>query len=227
MKYLFVIGLALIIGMSTYDRNAVRNYASKYWNGLNHNCGSAYYSCTPYSYWGGEHCGYPSQGGDCANFVSQCVLAGGHQALKGGACRGYPCGREEVGARNLGVCLRNTFGWKRSCGYLMAPPSDVQVGDVLIYHAGSCDSGDAHAVIVVEGGSNAKIACHSSMHYGVSYTYMGSSKPYYEWIRYPGGSPPTPTSDEKMVKIIATDGVNRRSSPGGSIVGGYVKGTKV
>ena len=43
----------------------------------------------------------------------------------------------------------------------MAPPSDVQVGDVLIYHAGSCDSGDAHAVIVVEGGSNAKIACHS------------------------------------------------------------------
>ena len=30
-----------------------------------------------------------------------------------------------------------------------------------------------------------------------------------------------------MVKIIANDGVNRRSSPGGSIVGGYVKGTKV
>ena len=41
----------------------------------------------------------------------------------------------------------------------MAPPSDVQAGDVLIYHSGSCDSGNAHAVIVVEGGSNAKRIC--------------------------------------------------------------------
>ena len=56
----------------------------------------------------------------------------------------------------LGLCLRETFGWKRSCGYLMAPPSDVKVGDVLIYHSGSCGSASAHAVIVVEGGSNAK-----------------------------------------------------------------------
>lgn len=238
MKVFILIGLISLLGVISYDRNAVRNYAKKYWNGANHNCNSAYSSCTPYSYWGGEQCGYPSQGGDCANFVSQCLLAGGHQALKGGECRGYPCGKEEIGALKLGVCLRNTFGWKRSCGYHMPPPSDVQVGDVLIYHSGSCDSGYAHAVVVVEAGSNPKIACHSSMHYGISYTYMADSKPYYEWLRYPGGSPapepepeppvpPQPSSDEKMVKITADAGVNRRSSPGGSIVGGYVKGTKV
>ena len=143
----------------------------------------------------------------------------------------------------LGLCLRETFGWKRSCGYLMAPPSDVKVGDVLIYHSGSCGSASAHAVIVVEGGSNAKIACHSSMHYGISYDYMAGSKSYYEWLRYPGGSsdpvtpvepekpdvPVTPVTGEKMIKVTVGCGINRRSSPStsGNIVGGYAAGPKV
>lgn len=236
MKQFVLIALVSLIAVNAYDREAVRSYAAKYWNGLNHNCNTAYSTCSPYSYWGGEHCGYASQGGDCANFVSQCLLAGGHPTLKGGACRGYPCGVEEIGATNLGVCLKNQFGWKRDCGYRMAPPSDLQVGDVLIYHASSCSDYSAHATVVVEVGSDPKIACHSSMHYGISYTYMANSKPYYEWLRYPGGTPtpptpptPTPTSGEKMVKVTSSVGINRRSGPStsSSIVGGYVQGTKV
>lgn len=181
-----IILLALVaISVNAYNRNGVVSYAQKYWSTPNHKCGT-YTSCSPYSYWGGEACGYGSHGGDCANFVSQSILAGGHPKLKGGACRGYPCGKEEIGARNLGVCLRDTFGWKSTCGYLQKPPSNIAAGDVLVYHAGSCDSYDAHAVVVISGGSNPTIACHSNKRYGVSYTYMGKSKPYYQWLHYQG-----------------------------------------
>lgn len=101
-------------------------------------------------------------------------------------CRGYPCGVEEPGAGRLGHCLRDNFGWESSCDWQMAPPGNIQAGDVLIYHSGSCNSYDAHAVVVVEGGSDAKIACHSNDQYGVHYTYMGTSKGYYQWLHYSG-----------------------------------------
>ena len=176
MKFIILLSLLLLLSVNTYDRTAARQYAKKYWNSLNHKCSSSYSSCTPYSYWGGEHCGYKSQGGDCANFVSQCLIAGGHPKLVGGVCRGYPCGKEEIGAARLGNCLTGTFGWKRTCGYHLAPPSDIQVGDVLIYHKGSCSDSQAHATIIVEAGSNPKIACHSNMHYGKSYTGKACSR---------------------------------------------------
>ena len=182
MKTFIVIALIAIISVNSYNRDNAVAYAKKHWNNPNHTCSGAYTTCSPYSYWGGEHCGYGSHGGDCANFVSQCLIAGGHPALTKGACRGYPCGKEEVGARNLGVCLRDSYGWESSCGYQKKPPSNIAKGDVLIYHSGSCDSYDAHAVIVISGGSNPKIACHSNEKYGVSYTYMGTSKPYYQWL---------------------------------------------
>eukprot|EP00766_Chilomastix_caulleryi_P000821 gnl/Chilomastix_caulleri/18.p1 GENE.gnl/Chilomastix_caulleri/18~~gnl/Chilomastix_caulleri/18.p1 ORF type:complete len:184 (+),score=34.72 gnl/Chilomastix_caulleri/18:78-629(+) len=180
-----MIGFALLalLGLAfCYNRGAAANYASQWWSSTNHSCSSGYESCTPYAYYGNEHCGYSSHGGDCANFVSQCLLAGGHSALNlGGPCRGYPCGVEEVGAKNLGDCLAK-FGHTRSCGYKLTPPSWVSQGDVLIYHTSSCSDYSAHAVIVVSGGSSPTIACHSSQKYGASYTYMSGSMPYYEWI---------------------------------------------
>ena len=42
----------------------------------NHKCSGKYTDCNPYSYFGGEHCSYGSHGGDCANFVSQCLISG-------------------------------------------------------------------------------------------------------------------------------------------------------
>ena len=181
-----IILLALLALTAAYDRNAVYNYAATYWSYPNHDCNSAYTDCTPYSYWGGDNCSYGSNGGDCANFVSQCVLAGGHSALVGGACRGYPCGVEEVGARNLGWCLYETFGWERVCGYNQSPPSSITTGDVLVYHRGSCDSYDAHAVIVVGNGPN--IACHSANQWDIHYSYFGEA--YLEWLHYPSNDEP-------------------------------------
>lgn len=182
MKVTWILLIASIFSVISYDRNAAVNYAKAHWNKPNHKCGN-YIKCTPYSYWGGEACGYSSQGGDCANFVSQILLAGGHAKLKGGECRGYPCGVEEIGALKLGKCLANQFKWKRTCGYLQKPPSNIQPGDVLVYHSGSCDGGQAHAVAVVSvGGGSATIACHSNANYNVAYTYMGTSMPYYEWL---------------------------------------------
>ena len=168
-----------------YSRTGAVNYARKYAHSVNHKCGSDYLSCSPASYFGDEHCGYEGAGGDCANFVSQClVLGGSHSKLKNNQnCRGYPCGFEEPGAKRLGDCLQDK-GWTSQCGYLMKPPSNIKAGDVLIYHASSCTSFDAHAVIVTEGGSSPKITCHSNEQLDVSYTYMANSKPYYQWLHF-------------------------------------------
>ena len=135
-----------------------------------------------------EHCGYPGDGGDCANFVSQCLVkGGGHPNLSGGRdiCRGYPCGFEEPGAKKLADCLVSR-GWTSKCGKLMKPPDYIKEGDVLVYHSGSCDNFSAHAVLVTKGGSNALITCHSNEKLDVSYTYMSNSKPYYQWIHFNG-----------------------------------------
>ena len=182
MRSFIIIALVTIMTGASYNRDKAVAYAKKHWNSPNHKCSSKYNDCSPYSYFGGEHCGYSSHGGDCANFVSQCLLAGGHSALTKGACRGYPCGKEEVRARNLGVCLRDSYGWESTCGRNKESPKNIAKGDVLIYHAGSCNGYDAHAVLVISGGSDPKIACHSNEKYGVSYKYMKNSKPYYQWL---------------------------------------------
>ena len=184
MKSLILI--LLLIFASSYDRNGAVNYAYTYVFNPNHSC-SSYDSCTPCSYWGSEHCNYGSNGGDCANFVSQClVLGGGHDPLNGGSpCRGYPCGFEEIGAKNLGDCLQ-LRGWSSTCGYLQPPPAEIQPGDVLIYHSSGCDDYSAHATLVTQAGSNPTITCHSSEMQDADYNYLAGSKPFYQWLHYNG-----------------------------------------
>lgn len=182
-----------------YDRQAVYDYAALWWDDANHTCG-IYSDCTPWSYWGRDVCGYPSQGGDCANFVSQSILAGGHPDLDTHDtwCRGYPCGREEIGARRLGECLVLN-GWTRTCGYKISPPEGMKRGDVLIYHSGSCDSWSAHATVVVNvDGSDVRIAGHSAPQWNTEYTYLQDSMPFYEFLQHPGGDEPEP---EPVAKV--------------------------
>jgi len=170
---------------NAYDRQAAYDYANLWYSSGNHTCGN-YIDCTPWSYWGWEICSYPSHGGDCANFVSQSLIAGEHPYLNtGDPCRGYPCGKEEIGAKRLGDCLVSK-GWERTCGYLAPPPSDIKIGDVLIYHQGSCNDWTAHATIVMYvSGSDVRIACHSANQWNKPYTYLSASHPYYEWLHYP------------------------------------------
>jgi len=95
------------------------------------------------------------------------------------------CGYASQGGDCAGDCLKEK-GWKSTCGLNQKPPSGLKVGDVLIYHAGSCDSYTAHATIVTTAGATPKISCHSSNKLDVAYTYMGSSKPYLQWLQYQG-----------------------------------------
>ena len=181
-----ILFISLLIFAFTYDRDGAVAYAYRYAETPNHQCGN-YINCSPCAYWGREACGYESHGGDCANFVSQClVLGGGHEKLVGSdICRGYPCGFEEPGAWELGQCLKSK-GWTSTCGYQQPPPANIQKGDVLVYYSDGCESGSAHAVLVSVGGDNAKITCHSSIKIDESYNYMANSKPYYQWLQYEG-----------------------------------------
>lgn len=167
-----------------YTRSYAVEYAKNHVHNINHKCG-VYTACTPCSYFGNEHCGYgDAGGGDCANFVSQClVLGGGHPKLIGGSCRGYPCGFEEVGAKRLADCLKEK-GWTSTCGYLQKPPSNLKVGDVLIYASDGCGGWNAHATIVTQAGSSPKITCHSDEQLNIDYNYLKNSKPYYNWLHF-------------------------------------------
>jgi hypothetical protein len=119
-----------------------------------------------------------------ANFVSQCLLAGGHAKLVKSPCRGYPCGKEEVGALKLANCLVANYGWVSTCGHLHAPPSNIAPGDVLIYHKGSCSDGTAHATLVTSTSGGVKITCHSTSHHNIDYKYQASAMPYYQWLHH-------------------------------------------
>eukprot|EP01120_Amphizonella_sp_Union-15-10_P011034 TRINITY_DN4581_c0_g2_i1.p1 TRINITY_DN4581_c0_g2~~TRINITY_DN4581_c0_g2_i1.p1 ORF type:complete len:259 (+),score=30.83 TRINITY_DN4581_c0_g2_i1:123-899(+) len=171
----------------TYNSTLALEYSAMYWLNPNHNCASAYDACSPWSCWG-IYCGYPSHGGDCANFVSQCLINGHHPPLNQGfPCRGYPCGKEEVGAKNLGDCLANVHHWKRTCGLYQNPPATIKLGDVLIYHESSCADLDAHATIVTQivSPTDVRISCHSPSLKNQIYTQV-TSKRYYEWLEYVG-----------------------------------------
>ena len=101
---------------STFSRIDAVKYAKEIYNKINHTCGDsqdAYKKCNPFSYFGNEHCNYTGDG-DCANFVSQCLVkGGGHEDLyiaNSDFFRGYPCGFEEISANRLSNCLEK-FGW--------------------------------------------------------------------------------------------------------------------
>jgi len=143
------LSVAPLLAGAAYDPSLAVSNALRHFDRPQHNCSTAYTACTPYSYWGEEACGFASHGGDCANFLSQNLLAGGHPPLIKAPCRGYPCGREEVGAANLGRCLAANYGWRSTCGARQPPPADVRPGDALVFHAKSCDDAEAHAMLAV------------------------------------------------------------------------------
>ncbi|MCK4718497.1 MAG: N-acetylmuramoyl-L-alanine amidase, partial [Thermoplasmata archaeon] len=150
----------------TYDRARAAEYADTYWDVYN----PAYND-------------YTSSGGDCANFVSQCLMAGG-RILEGGD-DGMEHGVDNWGCMPfcdyLHLNLINaTWGqdaaWTTITGGSGSPPGDLQAGDVIIY---GDTSGDwwRHAVFVVGGmGDTAMINGHTTdrYHEAWDYAYPGS-----------------------------------------------------
>ena len=184
MKYKIIISIVLLVSITAYDRNKAMDYAIKYAKKANHDCSKNRWSCSPYGYFGSELCKYKRDKnafGDCANFVSQCLIAGGMEFSR---CEVRSCG-VILGANSLGKCLKNKYKWKSECGKQLPPPDYIEKGDVVILHEGRCNSDKNHAMIVTSGGKNALVTGHSPPAYNVAYTSY-RKKQYFEWIHFTG-----------------------------------------
>ena len=183
MKYTFLLLILLLtIVSSKYDRNKAVQYAYKHYNKINHKCGTTRSSCTPYGYYGNSFCHYSHGGGDCANFVSQCLIEGGHAKLRANHCIHFPCG-VQLGSKNLSNCLVKGFNWKRECGKKMKPPSYIKKGDIIVYHKTGCDDSKTHSMIVTIDGKEVRVTGHSPEEKDKIYSHI-TDKPYYEWLHF-------------------------------------------
>ena len=142
MKYLLLISLYLIGTTLSYNPSAAVSYARQW-----------AYSRNP------SYHDYSGEGGDCANFVSQCLIAGG---LGISNCAGsYGQDGTIPYVPNLENCLV-AKGWKRSSSM---PSQGVPAGSVITFYNGG------HAVLVVQGGTNPLVAAHTTDTYGGSSNY--------------------------------------------------------
>ena len=165
-----------------YNREKAVEYAYKFYNKINHKCSTSRSTCSPYGYYGNSFCSYSHGGGDCANFVSQCLLEGGHPKLRGAPCMKWPCG-VQLGSKNLSNCLVKKFNWKRACGKKMPPPDYIRKGDIIVYHQTACDDSKTHSMIVTVDGKEVKVTGHSPEEKDKKYSHI-TNKPYYEWLHF-------------------------------------------
>ena len=92
---------------------------------------------------------YSNGGGDCANFVSQCLIAGGFSTI---GCEGnYGKGNTILYVLDLENCLIQK-GWKSSSSI---PSNGMPAGGVITFNSGQ------HATLCVQGGLNPLIAGHT------------------------------------------------------------------
>lgn len=143
-------------------------YANKWWDGRNTR----------------DYADYSNVGGDCANFVSQCLIDGGMDLVQDG---NIPSGHIGIGGTitwcdSLHAHLKNfqhaevTFG--ENAGQA---PFNLSPGDVVIF--GRDDDIYSHAAIVATGnGGNVLLAAHSGDHNDL--TIDG----YLSWLRNKFGS---------------------------------------
>ena len=134
MKYITLL-ICIALSISAYNRDAAYNYAKKWWNSFNLN----------------KYNNYNPDGGDCANFVSQCLIAGGLNLVSmcgSGAAWGKGGTVPNVGA--MATCLKNN-GWSHSSKI----PTNFEKGDVILY-------GTQHAVIAVTGYPHVTYAAHNN-----------------------------------------------------------------
>ena len=142
LLFSLVIGLAL----SAYNADAAVSYAKLWYNSYN----------TQYN-------NYNSLGGDCANFVSQCLIAGG-QTLTG-------CDIDNKGSVSSVTGLSNCLikkGWKSSANV----PPGFKAGYPVIF--------PGHATIASSvNGKTVLVACHSKPHYDSPVDWYGTPTYYY------------------------------------------------
>ena len=152
MKYSFLLILYLIGYSFSYNGQAAYNYAQRWANDRNP-----------------KYHDYSNEGGDCANFVSQCLIAGG---LSLSDCYGnYGVGGTIPYVPNLQSCLTKK-GWKSSTSI---PSKGLPVGAVITFNDGG------HTALVVRSGTSPLIAGHTtdvwmgSANYGYNNKYYWTS----------------------------------------------------
>ena len=125
--------LFIVLGLTfTYNPSAAVEYSNKYCSHYN----SAYNN-------------YAGQGGDCANFVSQCLKAGGFSFS---GCSGQDNKGMIPGVSNLKSCLKSK-GWKSSS----SKPSGFKAGYPVFVKSYS------HAMLAVGfSGSDIKVGSHTN-----------------------------------------------------------------
>ena len=136
----------LIAYSLNYNAANALAYAKKWWNSYN----PKYYN-------------YNKSGGDCANFVSQCLIAGG-QSLSGCSTDKKGC---VPGVSNLKKCLTKKK-WKSS----KSVPKGFKAGYPVIF------SGHATIASSVKG-KKVLVACHSKAHYDSPTSWYGTPVYYY------------------------------------------------
>lgn len=190
MRYIIFLSLLLLI-TSIYSPERAVAYAEKHWNNPNHDCTSENKACTPYAYYGTEHCNYPDQGfasNDGANFISQCILEGGETPLYrfgSNNCVKYHCGAIDVIYR-LAMCLARDHRWKRYTKKITEePPKNLNIGDYVVYHKDYYNDWKSIMGIVVEIKPKVKIIMNSPEVYHLDYDKV-EGYDYLEWILYPG-----------------------------------------
>lgn len=187
MNYILFISF-LFLSSSKYSPEIAVAYSEKYWNNPNHDCNSENIACTPYAYYGTEHCNYPDQGylsNNGANFISQCLLEGGQKPLyQVGSmfCGKFHCGTIDVIPR-LSMCLTTAYKWKRITS--QEPPKELKIGDLVAFHKNYPSDWLAKIGIIVEVSPKVKVNMNSPEAYHLDYDKVEGYK-IYEWLLYPG-----------------------------------------
>lgn len=131
----------------TYNSTNAINYAYKYWSSYNP-----------------SYRNYNSVGGDCANFISQILLAGGLKTDKtwyNGSTAWINCAKQRSYLINQGYSVVNN-----------AKASDCKIGDIVYYYKGSSI---AHTAIVTKvSGGNVYVTAHNNNHKDYEWTLGGS-----------------------------------------------------
>ncbi len=151
---------------SSYNVDAVVTYADKYWQNYNTNFAN-----------------YNPYGGDCTNFTSQCILAGGMPQVlcSSGMTNGwyYNSTNDRSGTWTVAGYLRNWMANNRGVLVNNPSPSQIYKGSPVFYSSNG-GSTWAHATICV--GTNSEgtpiIDSHNNDYYHTKWNYWGSSTTY-------------------------------------------------
>lgn len=149
-----------------YNRIGAKGYANKWWNGFN-----LHYN------------NFSGSGGDCANFVSQCLIAGGlslHNGTNGNGYGVYPDTDRPTSYSNgtipycdyLNLHLKNYQ--ETSITYVTnsnaSVPAEITGGDVVIFGDKLGDKYKHAMIIVWDGASEVGLAGHSSSVWNRTFT---------------------------------------------------------